>query len=93
MNEIDYALEMLRMNYYLRDFNYFGKTESELNVYFLPERHLKCLMACDKMSRILCTMAKQKYLDKNAIDVNADEVKQVEAFKKQKNALKRQLAA
>lgn len=93
VNEIDYALEMLRMNYYLRDFNYFGKTESELNVYFLPERHLKCLMACDKMSRILCTMAKQKYLDKNAIDVNADEVKQVEAFKKQKNALKRQLAA
>ena len=93
VNELDYALEMLRMNYYLRDFNYFGKTESELNVYFLPERHLKCLMACDKMSRILCTMAKQKYLDKNAIDVNAGEVEQVEAFKKQKNALKRQLAA
>ena len=93
VNELDYALEMLRMNYYLRDFNYFGKTESELNVYFLQERHLKCLMACDKMSRILCTMAKQKYLDRNAIDVNAGEVEQVEAFKKQKNALKHQLAA
>ena len=94
IQELDYSLQMLRMNYYQRDFDYFGSFESRLNVFFLPDRHLKCLMACDKMARILCTMAKQKYLDRTAaVDVNQNEVDMVRDYKSEVGKFKRLLAA
>ena len=73
IQELDYAINLIRMNYYQCDLDYFQETDSQINPYFLPDRHLKCLMACDKMSRILCIMAKQRYLDSKAIDINSSE--------------------
>lgn len=73
IQELDYAINLIRMNYYQRDLDYFRDVDSQINPYFLPDRHLKCLMACDKMSRILCIMAKQRYLDSKAIGINSSE--------------------
>ena len=93
IKELDYAINLIRMNYYQRDLDYFQETDSQVNPYFLPDRHLKCLMACDKMSRILCIMAKQRYLDSKAIDINSSEYSRFKDVQSQYERLIQKVAA
>ena len=93
LQELDYAINLIRMNYYQRDLDYFQEVDSQINAYFLPDRHLKCLMACDKMSRILCAMAKQRYLDSKAIDINSSEYSKFEDMQSEYARLTKKVAA
>ena len=91
--ELDYAINLIRMNHYQCDLDYFVGHDSQINAYFLPDRHLKCLMACDKMSRILCTMAKQRYLDSKAISIVSSEYSKVKEMQSEYENLKLKVAA
>lgn len=96
ISELEYASTMLRSLRYGTDAVYFKNEELKVNVYFLPERHLRCLMSCDKMSRIVCEMSKRKYLEVSTEDFALKEA-DVVAYKKDRDkdfaAIKEQMAA
>ena len=62
LGELDYALDLLRQELCQHDLFFFSTERTILDPNLLPERHLRCLMACDKMARILCAMSKRKYI-------------------------------
>jgi hypothetical protein len=96
IDELEYAISLLRISRYRMDLECFSDSADRINLYFLPDRHLKCLMACDKMSRILCEMSKRKYLSvgKSEVCVSKEEF---DAFKKNRDEeyaqLKEKMAA
>ena len=61
IDELEYALALLRVAQNMLDPTSFPNLE-RVNPYFLPKRHLLVLMACDKLSRLLCEMAKRRYV-------------------------------
>ena len=62
INELRYSIEFVQNTIFQKDIFYFS-LETKINPYFLPEKHLHCLMACDRLSRLLCEMSKRTYLD------------------------------
>lgn len=73
IDELRYAVTMLKRTQGLLDPFYFDEN-GRINLYFMPKRHVLALMAADKISRILCEMAKRRYVTesegKNAIVEN-----------------------
>lgn len=60
LNELEYTVDFVRSTYLLNNTAFFN---GKLDVYFLPERHLLCLMATEKMTRVMYEMGSHKYLD------------------------------
>lgn len=61
MDELEHSVRMIIQARIMQSPADFG-TFDRINVYFLPKRHLNALIACDKLSRILCEMTKRRYL-------------------------------
>ncbi len=55
----------------LRDMYYFSGMQGNVNPYFLPKHHLNILMACDKLTRILCKMTRLHYVSAGAKEPTA----------------------
>lgn len=69
IEELKYAANTLHAAYALSRPNWYS---GKLDCYFLPHRHILCLMSADKMTRILHQMAMQKYMGKNSHIIMAD---------------------
>ena len=78
LSELEYSVNMLQGIYLLnKPFFFNGK----IDPYYLPEKHLLCLMASEKMTRILHSMSKQRYIsfnNKKQLIINKNEIKSVE---------------
>ena len=61
-DELEYALSSVSLIMAHRDMYYFADANVTVNPYFLPKHHLNILMACDKLTRILCEMNKRHYI-------------------------------
>ena len=61
-DELEYALSSISQIMAQRDICYFADANAKVNPYFLPKHHLNILMACDKLTRILCEMNKRHYI-------------------------------
>ena len=61
-DELEYALSSISQIMAHRDIYYFADANVKVNPYFLPKHHLNILMACDKLTRILCEMNKRHYI-------------------------------
>jgi hypothetical protein len=70
INELQYAIQLVKNTAYQRDI--FTFPEAKVNPYFLPRKHVLCLMACDRLSRVLCEMSKKKYLSEKDEIIDAD---------------------
>jgi len=71
LNELEYAICFVRSSYMLHNTCFF---ENRFDVYFLPKRHLLCLMACEKMTRIMYDMGKRQYLQ-NSLTLHKSDIK------------------
>lgn len=71
ISELRYSIDFVQNTVYQKDIFFFSK-ETKINPYFLPEKHLHCLMACDRLSRLLCEMSKRKYLDDKSEIIKKD---------------------
>jgi len=60
LDELEYSVHYVRSAYLLRDSHFF---DGKFDVYYLPKRHLLCLMAAEKLTRIMFAMGSRKYLD------------------------------
>ena len=81
-DELEYALSSVGQIMMQRDMYYFADANVKVNPYFLPKRHLNVLMACDKLTRILCEMSKRHYVAAEgnvpvAIEDDRDEVERL----------------
>lgn len=95
IDELKYAVTLLKRTQGLLDPFYFDE-DGRINLYFMPRRHVLALMACDKLSRVLCEMAKRCYVVQNAGKTEAVEQdeKLVRNFKDDEfEAVHRSLAA
>ena len=92
LSELEYSVNMLQGIYLLnKPFFFNGKVDP----YYLPEKHLLCLMASEKMTRILHSMSKQRYIsfdDKKQLVINKNEMQSVENHNKVVGQLKIALA-
>lgn len=64
LDELEYAVHYVRSAYLLQDTQFFNGT---FDVYYLPKRHLLCLMAAEKLTRILYEMGSRKYLSSSLV--------------------------
>lgn len=62
LDELEYALSSIGQIMAERDIYFFSDVDSAVNPYFLPRRHLNVLMACDKLTRVICEMNKRHYV-------------------------------
>ena len=82
LSELEYSVNLLQGIYLLNKPFFF---DDKVDPYFLPEKHLLCLMASEKMTRILHSMSKQRYISFNKdkkLNINQDEIKYVKNNKK-----------
>ena len=87
--ELDYSISLLSNTMMVINPHYNGK---KLDCYFLPEKHLLTLMACDKMTRILYSICKLQIFDSKQELIKKD----LEFIRKEKRSaseLKLKLAA
>ena len=80
LQELEYSVHLVRCAGYMRNMYFFSNSE-KLSPYFLPERHILCLQACDKLSRLLCKMAKRKYFNDSTVDIIKDDISCVEKYR------------
>jgi len=69
LDELEYSVHYVRSAYLLRDSYFF---DGKFDVYYLPKRHLLCLMAAEKLTRIMYAMGSRKYLDSSLTLHEAD---------------------
>lgn len=62
INELRYSIELVQNTVFQKNIFFFSQ-RTKINPYFFPQKHLHCLMACDRLSRLLCEMSKRTYLD------------------------------
>ncbi|MBT3380741.1 MAG: hypothetical protein HN742_26825 [Lentisphaerae bacterium] len=87
LDELEYAVCFLRSASMLHGSSFVG---TRFDVYYLPKRHLLCLMASEKMTRIMYDMGKRQYLD-SSLKLYTNDVKEAEiaesSFQQLKSAL------
>ncbi len=83
-DELEYAISSLSQIMAQRDMYYFADADVKINPYFLPKHHLNILIACDKLTRILCEMNKRHYVQErdNEAEFIEDDRKKVCLLKK-----------
>ena len=95
IDELSYAITLLSRAQDRMDPFYFDES-GRINLYFMPKRHVLALMAADKISRILCEMAKRRYVTeadgKNSV-VEGDENLVRDYRREDFEQIKRNLAA
>jgi hypothetical protein len=69
LDELEYSVNMLSSICHMINPSFQGKT---LDCYFLPDRHLQCLMAAEKMTRILHEIAERHYIDQDCNLIHDD---------------------
>jgi hypothetical protein len=69
LDELEYSVNMLSSICHMINPAFHGKT---LDCYFLPDRHLQCLMATEKMTRILHEIAECHYISEDCNLVRDD---------------------
>ena len=79
LQELEYSVQLIRNARYMRD-TYFFKSNEKLSPYFLPDRHILCLQACDKLSRLLCELAKRQYFNDSTIEIIEKDIKRIEKY-------------
>lgn len=82
-DELEYALSSVSQIMAQRDMYYFADANVKVNPYFLPGHQLNILMACDKLTRMLCEMNKRHYVavvDNVATEIEEDR-KKVESLR------------
>lgn len=94
LNELGYSIDLLREAGYMRNMFFFANSGEKLNPAFLPNRHIRCLQACDKLSRLLCDLAKRKYFNDSNVEIIELDRKRVEKYRVRfVEPLKKQFAA
>ena len=69
LDELEYSVNMLSSICHMINPAFHGKT---LDCYFLPDRHLQCLMATEKMTRVLHEIAECHYINEDCNLVRDD---------------------
>ena len=72
LKELSYALQSVKASQFLAQADYFNE---KIDCYFLPPRHLSCLMLLDKMTRILFKISKQNIFSDEILDEKLHEEK------------------
>ncbi len=70
LGELDFAVSSLRALYFKGNIHYFE--EQKLDCYYLPKRHLLCLMATEQATRIIHQIVSKQYLTDECAIVPAD---------------------
>jgi hypothetical protein len=89
LDELEYSVHYVRSAYLLRDSHFF---DGKFDVYYLPKRHLLCLMAAEKLTRIMYAMGSRKYLD-SSLTLQKSDVAAAEADFAEMKELQSALAA
>ena len=87
-DQLEYAISSVGQIMSQRDMYYFADANVSVNPYYLPKHHLNILMACDKLTRILCEMSKRHYvtLVNNVPEVIEEDRIKVESLKRDEYA-------
>lgn len=81
IRELGYSVHLLRESGYMQNMFFFANSDEKLNPAFLPNRHIRCLQACDKLSRLLCELSKRKYFNDSNVEVIETDWKRVEKYR------------
>lgn len=81
IKELSYSIDLLRESGYMQNMFFFANSDEKLNPAFLPNRHIRCLQACDKLSRLLCELSKRKYFNDSNIEVIETDRKRMEKYR------------
>ena len=94
IRELGYSIDILRESGYMRNMFFFTNSGERLDPAFLPYRHIQCLLACDKLSRLLCNISKQKYFNDSKMEVVKIDRQHIEKYRERfVMPLKKELAA
>ena len=94
IRELGYSVHLLRESGYMQNMFFFANSDEKLNPAFLPNRHIQCLQACDKLSRLLCDLSKRIYFNDSKVEVIEIDRKRVEKYRERfVIPLKKELAA
>lgn len=94
IRELGYSIDILRESGYMRNMFFFTNSGERLDPAFLPHRHIQCLLACDKLSRLLCNISKQKYFNDSKMEVVKIDRQHIEKYRERfVIPLKKELAA
>lgn len=81
IRELGYSVDLLRESGYMQNMFFFANSDEKLNPAFLPNRHIRCLQACDKLSRLLCDLSKRIYFNDSKVEVIEIDRKRVEKYR------------
>lgn len=81
IRELGYSVDLLRESGYMQNIFFFANSGERLNPAFLPNRHIRCLQACDKLSRLLCDLSKRIYFNDSKVEVIEIDRKRVEKYR------------
>jgi hypothetical protein len=70
LDELGYAVNLVSASCHIANPAYHS---NKIDCYFMPEGHLHCLMAAEKMTRILHEMARLNYLGENGTIIDSDQ--------------------
>lgn len=81
IRELGYSVDLLRESGYMQNMFFFANSGERLNPAFLPNRHIRCLQACDKLSRLLCDLSKRIYFNDSKVEIIEIDRKRVEKYR------------
>lgn len=81
IKELGYSVDLLRESGYMQNMFFFANSAEKLTPAFLPNRHIRCLQACDKLSRLLCNLSKRKYFDDSKLEVIEADRQRIEKYR------------
>ena len=94
IRELGYSVDLLRESGYMQNMFLFANSDEKLNPAFLPNRHIRCLQDCDKLSRLLCDLSKRIYFNDSKVEIIEIDRKRVEKYRERfVIPLKNELAA
>lgn len=88
--ELEYSVIMIKATYALRDDMYF---DGEIDLYFMPQHHIDCFMATEKMTRVMHKIGQQNYVDESKIEKNQQNIDSALEMRRDFEKLQAQLAA
>ncbi len=62
LNELEYSIIMMESTIMLQQSDSFGFGDIKIDLYFVPRHHVDCLMAAEKITRIICDLTSRHYL-------------------------------
>ena len=89
LGELEYSIDFVKSSYMLNSTVFFN---NKIDVYYLPKRHLNCLMAAEKMTRIMYRIGSYKYLN-NSLNIVKKDYKNIISDSQSVKIIKESLAA